>query len=314
MAMKINLSTDEYPLLISSIESRELYLITIIIPTFDRTEGLIKAINSTRSIHKKDLINLLVIDNGSDNKNDDIITNKLINTGIDYSYMRNNINLGLFGSLNVSCKIAKSIYVTWLFDDDNLNYQFNKAIELIEKEKYPVNFFFNKFKIDLRIKSGYKQKFSVVIRNYLNYMARRKMTLCHRSLLFTVPSFIGGIVKKEHFLAIGGFNLNIGSTADYEFTIRLWENFGITRIKYQTITFNHGFNESSKSETYSKFPISNLNYRLSLLERLDLTEKKRFSFKKRIFEIYRNESKLENKYLSRVLFLLNTIMNYLNFL
>lgn len=312
--MKINFSTDEHPVLLASLESRESYLITIIIPTYNRTEALVKAIGSTTTIRKKNLINLLVIDNGSETKNDDIVTNKLISTGIDYRYMRNKINLGLFGSLNISSKIAKSIYITWLFDDDSLNRQFNIALDIILRRQYPVIYFFNKFKIDYNNKNGFKQKISILIRNILNFIARKKMILTHKSLMFTVPSFIGAILKKDHFFAIGGFNLNIGSTADYEFTIRLWENFGITRIKYQTTTYNHGNNESSKIETYSIFPSSNLNYRLSLLERLDLTEKNRVRFKRRLFEIYQNESKQEQKTISKILHLISNVLNYLNFL
>ena len=115
-------------------------------------------------------------------------------------------------------------------------------------------------------------------------MAKYRLELGYLSLLVTVPSFVGAIYKKEFFIELGGLDYKLGPTADYDFTIRYWEKYGLLRFKFRVIDYFHGENDSSDPDTYKLFPVDNYKYRKDLIKRLDLREEKKNKLLKLILE------------------------------
>jgi GT2 family glycosyltransferase len=301
--------------LLQSNLSKNNYLLTIIIPTYNRKTKLFQAIQSLNNILNKDNISVIVIDNHSTNIDINLISYELKNIGIDYFIYQNLTNLGSVYSFNISVGLAKSKYIMYLFDDDRLTKHINKLlIKLIEHDKYDNQsalYFFNKFRLDGSINWSLKSKISSFIRNMLNVLAFRRLDLGYRSLLLTVPSFIGAVYARDKFMELGGFDPKCGPTGDYDFTIRYWEKYGIIRYKYQVIEYHHGQNDSMNPETNRLFPIDNYRYRIELMKRLQLTNRQNRIIHSMIKPIHENSSKIIKflNYSSRVVL---NMLNYLN--
>jgi glycosyltransferase involved in cell wall biosynthesis len=284
--------------------------LTIIIPTFNRQERLMQAIQSLEKIQSYQEIIVLISDNCSDAYDLKQIHLLLDLMPFDYLYYRNVENIGAINNFNNSVLMSPSEFIIFLFDDDLLRFEINRVFSKINGNSHGIYFFHN-FKV--RNNNGFtvRSMISMFIRNTLNILSMLKLKLNHISLLTTVPSFIGAVYKKDYFLEIGGFNPKMGPTADYEFTIRYWEKYGLVRYKYRVIDYIHGDNDSSNPDTYNLFPKDNYDYRLKLLSRLDLPEKKKTKLHKLIIERKAYEEKNISGFL-KAKHLLITVGNYLN--
>ena len=286
------------------------YKLSVIIPTFNRQDQLINCIQSLNKINPSDEIIILVSDNSSDNYDSELIKIYLDSTPFDYLYYRNEKNIGAIENFNSSVFLSPSIFFMFLFDDDLLRSDINKALERIENDNNGY-YFFHRFKLYYNKNISSKTNVSIFFRNLLNGFSNNRLKLTYKSLLITVPSFIGAIYKKEFFLELGGLNLNLGPTADYEFTIRYWEKYGVVRYNYQVIDYYHGENDSSNPETYELFPIDNYKYRVELLRRLNLSELKKVKLQKLILERKEFEEK-SIRGINKIKHILITVGSYLN--
>ena len=119
------------------------YKLTIIIPSFNRQYQLIKSIQSLNNVIPSDEIIVLVCDNFSDNYDSELINQYLSSTLLDYLYYRNNNNIGAIGNFNNSVLLSPSEFVMFLFDDDLLSFEINKALEMVNKDTVGIYNFHN---------------------------------------------------------------------------------------------------------------------------------------------------------------------------
>lgn len=308
--MNVNLDSSKKTNLVTSSTKNKSHDLTIIIPTFNRFESLLRTVSSLEYIKEIDRIVVLIIDNASNDLDVNILKKLLNSITIDYFIYVNEENYGSGYSFNISVQLANTKLIMYLFDDDQLRPEINSAIE--KSKNHPNGIYvFNKFNLTNKNNHSFKSVVSAWIRNILNAAACKKHILEYNSLLLTVPSFIGAIYNREAFISLGGFDLQTGPTGDYEFTIRYWEKYGLVRYKYRVIDYIHGDNDSSNPDTYNLFPKDNYDYRLKLLSRLDLPEKKKTKLHKLIIERKAYEEKNISVFL-KAKHLLITVGNYLN--
>src|SRR5689334_23136615 len=94
--------------------------VTIAIPTYNRANFLKEAIESCLKQTFRDF-ELLVVDNASDDKTEDVVRSFKDNR---ISYHRNDKNLGIIGNWNKSIDLAKGELLMILGDDDKLHNNF----------------------------------------------------------------------------------------------------------------------------------------------------------------------------------------------
>jgi len=271
------------------------YLLTIGIPTFNRSKSLLRAIRSLNVIEKKTNVYILISDN-SENKIDISEINEFFDqqSDFDYLYIQNPKNLGAAKNFNQIFELSPSQKTMMLFDDDELRNEINQVIntELINSPK--TLYFYHEFVYETPNQVSVVKKLKNQIRNYLNTFAKKELSLTHESFLSTVPSFIGAIYHTEDFKKIQ-LPENQGPTVDYFFTLKISKIRPIRRIKLKLINYYHGNNDSSNFETYSHFPQKNYEYRLKYVLDLkieNLIPKKIIArWEKDIYQLYIAESK-----------------------
>ena len=109
-----------------SLMNRENTLVSVILPTFNRGEKCVNVISDVLNQTYKN-IELILINDGSDDKNSLIIEN-FLNVISDTKRERINYikqsNKGLAASLNVGLDTVKGEYVTWISDDNKICAEF----------------------------------------------------------------------------------------------------------------------------------------------------------------------------------------------
>lgn len=108
-------------------------LVSVIIPTNNRKEYIVKAINSVLSQTFKAL-EIIIIDDGSTDGSDKVIS-EFIRNSPDIIAIKNEINLGIVVSLNKGIRAARGKYIARLDDDDVWcdNKKIEKQVDFLEK-------------------------------------------------------------------------------------------------------------------------------------------------------------------------------------
>ena len=288
--------------------------ISIIIPSYNRPIELQRTLESLKHAKSNQYrIGFILIDNSSPNEQVElVIQDYLKSSDLDFSYYRNNFNLGWARSFNLAVELIKSDYFMFLFDDDELLPSFSNGLDSVVLENDSAIYFDHLMEYT-KSSSNTRRKIRLFIESVLYPIAKKKKSMKSSSLLLTVPTFVGAIYSKKAFLILNGFDDSLGPTADYAFTIKYWKNFGVTKYKYKNIKYYHGENASSKQEIFQQFAIMNYKYRCELLENLHLNPwyyKFYLIIIKKIYE-YENGSKtIANKLVYSVVF----IFSKLNFL
>jgi glycosyltransferase involved in cell wall biosynthesis len=108
--------------------------ITTIIPTYNRPNFLLRAINSAREQTWKDVV-ILIRDNSTNDLSEKMVSD-LINLDQRIDYVRNNKNIGSYENFKLGLQDIKTDFFSILSDDDYLNPNFySEAIRLFEE--YP---------------------------------------------------------------------------------------------------------------------------------------------------------------------------------
>lgn len=210
-------------------------LITVIIPTYNREDKILRAIKSVLA-QTYENVEILVIDDSSQDNTKEIVTNfieqkKLHNI---VTYIKNKNNLGSPATRNVGIKIAKGEYIAFLDDDD----------------------FFFPDKLEKQIQYLLKNNGKVCSCGMLNIEGDRIL----RSSPFTKNNKVsfengGAIVSwllhKSVFEEIGYFDKSFSvSDVDADFLVRLNRNFRIYFLK--EYLFIHYYYPNQISSTNSR--------------------------------------------------------------
>lgn len=98
-------------------------ILTIGIPTYNRSRFIVAQLKrlSTLDAQHRELIEIFVSDNCSPDNTQDAIISFRNQTNLDFTYHRNNTNLGMDGNFKNCFQFAKTKYVWVLGDDDFIN-------------------------------------------------------------------------------------------------------------------------------------------------------------------------------------------------
>lgn len=202
-------------------------MISIIIPSFNRGKELIE---SLLSLNDQTCLEFEVI------VVDDCSVEPVIIDVTEYRYKiklhRNEINLGAAASRNIGVQLSSCEWLCFLDDDDR--FMDNKISTLNEEIKLneSVDLFFHRAKLNLVNENG----------TYLSsvYLPDEKKM---KEEIFKV-NFIGGApvitLKKDIFIALGGFDEHMSALEDYDFAIKCVVNdLKIHNIKQVLIECNY---------------------------------------------------------------------------
>lgn len=189
---------------------------SVIIPTHNRNNFLIRAVKSALSQKTKPL-EILVIDDCNNRETESIIKNfSQKKKNVLLKYIKNNQKNNALISRNIGAKHAKGKFLAFLDDDDfwHHNYLYD-AFRIIKKKKVEIivyntlSFFHNK-----KIKNNKKIPKVFNIDDYLHY---NPGVLCSNI-----------IIHKNTFLKFGGYDLKVFGSADKDLFIQ----FALMRKKY----------------------------------------------------------------------------------
>jgi glycosyltransferase involved in cell wall biosynthesis len=195
-------------------------MIAVIIPTYNRSDLLKNAIQSVLSQTYKD-IEIIVVDDASTCNNQEVIEN----FKLPIIYHRFEMNQGGNICRNKGVELASGEYIAFLDDDDTWN-----------KEKLERQYrLMSENSIDL----CYTGKNIITVDEKLNELNRRYSytTPKFNNLIKSImqKNFIGStssiMLKKDKFLKVDGFDINMPALQDYEFYIRfIHNNFTVAGI------------------------------------------------------------------------------------
>lgn len=179
-------------------------LISVIIPTRNRSSQLIKAIDSALSQTWAN-IEIIVVDDASDDETSNIIPTKYS----DIKYIRNTSPQGGSFARNIGIKNSNGIYIAFLDDDDTW---------LPEKLELQVSQFKSRDDVSLVTCSYYEINLSKKRYVRVREVNHLQDLLCQNSL--------GGasmyLTKKDFLLKVGCFDSSLSSGQDWDILIKMW--------------------------------------------------------------------------------------------
>lgn len=224
-------------------EKRSIPKYTIAIPTYNRTDLLKYALES--SIHQEgfDDYEILVVDN---NPERDDATERFMMQYKDHpkvAYYKNTVNLGMTGNWNKLYLLARTEWVTMLHDDDMLYPDFYRNMaNVVEHTPEAVCFYscYNGIKDNTDHQpERTKQPIKVMTLKETDFL-----TGCH------VHTCLGMTAKKEVIHQVGGFNPDFYPSLDYHFHVKLSHYFPIRWLRgYPIATYRWFVNAGGKEET-----------------------------------------------------------------
>lgn len=184
------------------------YFISVIIPTYNRKEALIKAVDSVLSQTYTNF-ELIIIDDGStDDTSLMFKDNDNENGKIKYIYQENG---GVSKARNTGIKFAKGEFISFLDSDDEwLPKKLEKQIDFLKKNKNIKICHTN----EIWIKNGVRINQHNKHKKYGGWIYQKSLYLCLIS-----PSAV--IIHKSVFEDVGMFNEEFKAGEDYDLWLRI---------------------------------------------------------------------------------------------
>jgi glycosyltransferase involved in cell wall biosynthesis len=201
-------------------------IVTVIIPTYNRSDILTKAIASVLEQDFEDL-ELLIIDDGSTD-NTEIVVRKILANDSRVVYQKITSNRGVGFARDVGLRLARGEYVAWV-DSDDIWLPGKLSIQISILEKYPeIDILFGDL-LNINHIKNIKQQLFFQNRNALDslHVSRKfeqfyiitsglEKALIHTSFIhLQTVIFRASVIQK-----IGGFDPALGSAEDFEFFMR----------------------------------------------------------------------------------------------
>lgn len=228
-------------------------LLSIMIPTFNRGQTLVRAIDSAINQNKLFSFEVIVVSNNPEDDFKDLIDRYKDQENL--FFYKNDENIGMVRNSNRCVELARGKYVAFLHDDDYLLDNYSKVI----------NDFINGFDGKCLITGRYLEyengprkidKIKKIIRKiyFIPDLYRKKIKSitikdCLRSDINTYYSpSCGTIFEKEAFLSIGGFDNNIPYSFDIDFFLRFNLKYKVYETTEMCAVYSIGNNASLKPE------------------------------------------------------------------
>jgi glycosyltransferase involved in cell wall biosynthesis len=185
------------------------FLVSIIIPTYNRPDLLKNAIRSAlNQIYKE--IEIIVVDDASTANNQSVIDS----FDFEIKYHRFETNQGGNICRNKGVELSNGKYIAFL-DDDDVWLQTKLEQQLILMQENDIDLSYTGKNI-ITVDENLKEK------NRRYSFAKPKFTSLKKSIMY--KNFIGTtssiMIKKDKFLEVGGFDVKMPSLQDYEFYLR----------------------------------------------------------------------------------------------
>lgn len=219
---------------------------SIIIPTYGRADLLRDAIDSCLRQTYDGEFEILIVDNDPTRDNETELVISEINDD-RISYYKNTMNIGCLPNFNRCIELAESEYVIMLHTDDLLDSDFlNTIIPLLD----------NHPEIDMLIPGKRIIKNEIITRQKgLGFLSRSlgfskkvvqisERDFCHYN---TTGGPLGIVMKKELCIEIGGFNEDIFPMSDYDFWVRMAQQYNVFYLPKELGTYRFYENISSEN-------------------------------------------------------------------
>jgi glycosyltransferase involved in cell wall biosynthesis len=225
------------------------YLVSVIIPIYNRTDLLLRAVNSVLN-QTYDNLEIIVVDDGSTEEIEGVL-DTLDDDRIHY--IRQTTNSGVSTTRNVGIRLAHGEYVAFLDSDDEwFEHKIERQLsDLIDRgEDYQISYHAADF---------YKDADSRVV-------GRSTFDKEGNILQYVLEGNCVGIVtmfmKRDYVLSVGGFDERFRGHEDWEFLIRLAEYYKFRYVD-EMLARIHIHKGSKLSREYDKYA----HYRKLLYDR-----------------------------------------------
>lgn len=220
---------------------------SICIPTFNRSEVVINALNSATNQENQDF-EILIVDNNSDENHKTFLEEYLDGASLkNLTYIRNSHNIGMFKNWDKCIDIAKGDYISILSDDDLLAPNFLTNIDCVV-ERYPNSAYFvkkNEFEILQPFFSPRRGKpFDVSNVRRLNRNIFKWFNGIGPPAGFVFPKSVGSSIR---------FNAKQYPSADYDFFIKISKALDIFYLDEVLAYVGIGLNDSLNKSTIYGF-------------------------------------------------------------
>jgi glycosyltransferase involved in cell wall biosynthesis len=183
-------------------------LISVYMPTYNRVQMAIRAIESVLAQDYPKL-ELLVVDDASSDDTWQVLTNKYINDE-RIRFFRQSTGQGACAARNRAITEAKGEFVTGIDDDDEFLPNRLSSLFSAYDDKYSC------------VCSGYIWDYGTVQKRL--FATRQVVGLAELLDLHTLSN--QALVKRERMLAVGGFDINLAAFQDYDMWVRVVQAYG----------------------------------------------------------------------------------------
>lgn len=183
-------------------------LISVYMPTYNRVQMAIRAIESVLAQDYPNL-ELLVVDDASSDDTWQVLTNKYINDE-RIRFFRQSSGQGACAARNRAISEAKGEFVTGIDDDDEFLPNRLSSLYSAYDDKYSC------------VCSGYIWDYGTVQKRL--FATRRVVGLAELLDLHTLSN--QALVKRDRMLALGGFDINLAAFQDYDMWVRVVQAYG----------------------------------------------------------------------------------------
>ncbi len=183
-------------------------LISVYMPTYNRVQMAIRAIESVLAQDYPNL-ELLVVDDASSDDTWQVLTNKYINDE-RIRFFRQSSGQGACAARNRAISEAKGEFVTGIDDDDEFLPNRLSSLYSAYDDKYSC------------VCSGYLWDYGTVQKRL--FATRRVVGLAELLDLHTLSN--QALVKRDRMLALGGFDINLAAFQDYDMWVRVVQAYG----------------------------------------------------------------------------------------
>lgn len=239
-------------------------LVSIIIPTYKRSETLIRAINSALNQTYSN-IEVIIVDDNADFPEVRNSNLKLLNAYPEIKLVCNERNLGGGMSRNEGIKIATGEYVAFLDDDDEY---------LPTKIEKQINRFLSINDENVALIYCYAEMVNVDKSTYTYYMDYEDKPLLENIKHCLAPTSFW-LCKKEKLIKVGGFE-NISSRQDASLITKLiLNNYSVYRtpeilLRYYWHNSLNGISKRSVKTVNAEIQYKEMFNKIALVNNLDL--------------------------------------------
>lgn len=190
-------------------------LVSVILTTYNRSEKILKrAIDSVLNQTYKNIELIIVNDMNKCNPLNKKLENLIESYTFEILYIAEGINKGACYSRNLGFKHSTGDYIAFLDDDDTWNRKkIERQVDMLKTNKYSM------------VSVGYQ---IVTLDESQNVVNKRRIV--HKNTIITSDdllrkNIVGGssapLIKRESFIEVGQFDINMESAQDYDLWIRI---------------------------------------------------------------------------------------------